>query len=166
MPLLGIDETRSYAKGTWSKHLGGLWVARAQTEGMVGWDCVVEGVAAVEVQQDDDLRSFGIKLILSTGKSQQLQFSVPAMIYRGAWNENADRPYTKGDTTTRDGSLWVLMADEQKAAPGTPNTDTGWKLAAKRGRDGRDGIKGEKGERGAQGRDGRDLTQTGDGKKW
>ena len=75
------------------------------------------------------------------------------MVYRGVWR---DGEYAAGDTATWDGSLWIAR-EATSAKPGA--VDSGWQLAAKRGRDGKDGVRGERGEKGADGRAGRDLTQ-------
>jgi hypothetical protein len=152
--LGSIDPERSYGKGTWASHRGGLWVACMQTNGMDGWECRVDGIADVDLEVDDDLRTVRLSITSSSRRVVQKQVSLPAMIYRGIWG--ADDFYTKGDTATRDGSLWILTVDQQKGAPGTD--DSGWRLAAKRGRDGRDGPRGE---RGAPGRDGRDGVDRG-----
>lgn len=165
IPLLAIDEARSYPQGTWAKHRGGLWVSRAQTDGMTGWDCIVDGDAEDEVKTGEDMRSFTFRKVKSSGRVIERTFNLPTMVYRGIWKDGEN--YARGDTATRDGSLWVLMADEQKGAPGTPNVETGWALAAKRGQNGKDGIRGEKGDRGTEGRAGKDLTQMGfDGKRY
>ena len=153
-PMPSIDETRSYAKGTWAKHRGGLWVARQVTQGMVGWDCVVDGVAGVQLTQGEDLRSMSLAVECSSGVSVSKAWAMPVVIYRGIWKEGDE--YAVGDSATRGGSTWILMA-EQRGTPGEEGS--GWQLAAKCGRNGRDGLKGEKGDRGAEGKGGRDLTQ-------
>ncbi len=56
-----------------------------------------------------------------------------ADIYRGTYDPA--NTYTRGLTTTWDGSLWLSERDTNRQ-PGT--TDSGWKLITKRGRDGRD----------------------------
>lgn len=153
-PMPAIDETRSYAKGTWAKHRGGLWVSRQVTQGMVGWDCIVDGVADINIVQGEDMRSLSLSVERSSGEVVRKEWTTPVVIYRGIFRE--DEAYGIGDSTTRGGSTWVLV-DEQKGKPGEEGS--GWQLAAKCGRDGRDGLKGEKGERGAEGKSGRDLTQ-------
>lgn len=75
---------------------------------------------------------------------------------------NAGRTYLKGDGTTWQGSFWIAQMDQPPGKPGT--TDSGWRLAVKRGTD---GAKGEKGDRGERGEKGQDATQRGfDGEKW
>jgi collagen type III alpha len=164
-PMPAIDPEKTYPQGVWAKHAGGLWLSRAQTDGMAGWDCIVNGISDVSVDPGEELRSFTMTIRCSNGAVIERMVSVPTMIYRGIWK--AEEAYHRGDTVTRDGCTWVLNADEQAGYPGEVGKDTGWAMAVKRGRDGKDGLRGEKGERGAEGRAGKDLTQMGpDGKKW
>lgn len=160
-PIASIDEAKSYAKGTWAKHKGGLWLARSQTDGMIGWDCVVDGIADAFVEPTEDLRVIGFDLRLSSGKSAGAVLHLPVLLDRGIFK--AGENYEQGDVATWDGSMWIA----QKATQDKPGTSDAWRLSVKRGRDGRDGLRGEKGERGVEGRPGKDLTQTGhDGSKW
>jgi hypothetical protein len=161
--LASIDETRRYPRGTFASHRGGLWRATKMTEGMEGWVCIIDAIADVEIQQGDDLRTFSFTMVKSSGDRIVKQVAMPVLIYRGIWKDGEN--YARGDSATRDGSMWVLMVDQQKGMPG--EKDSGWTLATKRGKDGRDGIRGEKGDRGAEGRAGRDLTQMApNGAKW
>lgn len=132
--LPGIDEHKSYERGTYATHNGGLWRAFEKTHGMRGWECVVDGVAATEVMQGDDLRSFSVTVTRSSGAEEQKRFSTPVMVYRGVFKAGSD--YQPGDTVTWGGSLWHCD-DETSYKPGELNSK-GWTLAAKRGRDGRD----------------------------
>jgi hypothetical protein len=132
--LPGIDEQKSYERGTYATHSGGLWRAFEKTHGMRGWECVVDGVAATEVVQDDDLRSFSVTVTRSSGATEQKKFSTPVMVYRGVFK--AGSVYQPGDTVTWGGSLWHCD-DATSDKPGEINSK-GWTLAAKRGRDGRD----------------------------
>jgi hypothetical protein len=154
--LGGIDETRSYARGTYASHQGGLIRAVRTTdpvsEGIekAGWQVVIEGLAALSITQSEtDPRTFAVAAIQTSGKSHVQSFTFPAMIYRGIWTEGE---FKHGDTVTWDGSLWHC----EKSTTAHPGTTTDWKLVAKRGRDGKDGKPGEKGERGSEGKMGRD----------
>lgn len=161
--LHDIDVTRRYQRGTWAKFNGGLWMARKATDGMDGWDCIVDGIKTIDAVQDpQDPRSVAIGWKMSSGAVGSVELRIPVPLYKGIWKD--DELYQRGDTTTRDGSTWILMVDQQKGRPG--DEDSGWQLSVKRGANGRDGLKGEKGERGAEGRPGKDLTQLGfDGAK-
>lgn len=132
-----IDEAKSYVRGTYAKHLGGLWRSFERTAGLKGWECIVEGVAALKVEQDGER---GIKAVaqLSSGAFQEAALTIESMIYRGVFAPGA---YVKGDTVTWGGSLW--HCDEQTSdKPGEPGSK-GWRLAVKKGRDGKDGINGK-----------------------
>lgn len=95
--------------------------------------------------------------------TKESEVVLPVMLYRELWKEG--ETYRRGDTVTRDGSMFVCIDEETNKMPGTSNS--GWRLSVKRGRDGKDGKEGKQGEQGEKGRDGRDLTQRGpDGSKW
>lgn len=132
-----IDEAKSYVRGTYAKHLGGLWRTFERTTGLKGWECIVEGIAALRIEQNGER---GIKAIaqLSSGVVQEASMAIETMIYRGVFTPEA---YAKGDTVTWGGSLW--HCDEQTSdKPGEPGSK-GWRLAVKKGRDGKDGINGK-----------------------
>jgi hypothetical protein len=155
-PLPMIDPQRRYARGTWAKHADGLWLARTATEGMAGWDCIVTGLAALEVSLED-AREVVVRSVRSDGQEHIARLVLPSMEYRGIWRE---RDYRHGDTVTWDGSLWHCER-ATRLKPGTPASAEDWKLCAKRGANGKDGDKGDKGDPGKDGRPGRDLTQMG-----
>jgi hypothetical protein len=144
-PLPEIDESRSYPAGTWAKHNGGLWLARSITQGMTGWDCVVEGVLPLAIETADN-RHFTIKLAASSGKTVEMPFAVPSMLHRGIWKEGE---YERGDVVTWDGSSWHCEAEKTAGKPGSVPD---WRLVVKRGQNGRDGKNGERGLPGAPGR--------------
>lgn len=156
--LPAINVERSYPKGTFAKHEGGLWAARKRTEGMDGWECIVEGIKAITVAKIDE-RSFSLSIEKSSGEKQDSTFSMPTMIYKRIFK--LGDTYAQGDTVTYSGSMWHC---NQEGTRETPGDGKDWTLATKRGRDGKDGARGEKG---ADGRPGKDLTQVGpNGEKW
>ncbi|HAV1833769.1 TPA: phage gp6-like head-tail connector protein [Enterobacter hormaechei subsp. steigerwaltii] len=128
-----IDEGKSYPRGSYATHNGGLWRAYEKTHGMRGWECLVDGVACVDIQQSE-LRCFTLTVNRTSGASETKSFDVPVMIYQGVFKSGQE--YLPGDTVTWGGSLW--HCDEQtQDKPGEAGSK-GWTLAAKRGRDGRD----------------------------
>lgn len=165
--LDGITPGRRYHKGAYASIRGGIVRAYRPTDPLAaggdleaaGWRVVLRGIDDIACELAEDARTLGLAVRMTDGTVVHKQVSVPTMIYRGIWDGEA--AYSRGDTVTRDGGTWVLMADLQRGAPGDPGADTGWQLAVKKGRDGRDGLRGEKGERGGEGRPGRDLTPTG-----
>lgn len=135
--LPAIDEFKSYARGTYATHKGGLWRSYERTAGLKGWECIVEGVADLRIEQDGD-RGFKAVAELSSGATQTKAISIPAMVYRGIFKAGDFQP---GDTVTWGGSLW--HCDEPTSdKPGEPGSK-GWRLAVKRGRDGKDGLNGK-----------------------
>ncbi|WP_228290376.1 phage gp6-like head-tail connector protein [Klebsiella oxytoca] len=128
-----IDESKSYPRGSYATHKGGLWRAYEKTHGLRGWECVVDGVAGVDVCMDGQ-RSFTVTVNRASGASEKKAFDIPAMVYRGVFKSGDE--YLPGDTVTWGGSLW--HCDEQTQDKPGETGSKGWTLAAKRGRDGRD----------------------------
>ncbi|WP_407218672.1 phage gp6-like head-tail connector protein [Enterobacter hormaechei] len=128
-----IDEEKSYPRGSYATHNGGLWRAYEKTHGMRGWECLVDGVAGIDIQQSEQ-RCFTLKVNRTSGTSETKSFDVPVMIYQGVFKSGQE--YLPGDTVTWGGSLW--HCDERtQDKPGEAGSK-GWTLAVKRGRDGRD----------------------------
>lgn len=128
-----IDEEKSYPRGTYATHNGGLWRAYEKTYGMRGWECVVDGVAGVEIERSEQ-RSFTLTVNRASGGREIKTFDVPVMIYQGVFKSGQD--YLPGDTVTWGGSLWHCDKQTQEKPGETGSKD--WTLATKRGRDGRD----------------------------
>ncbi|HIE4225080.1 TPA: hypothetical protein ACXM6S_003273 [Serratia marcescens] len=131
--LPGIDADKSYPRGTYATHSGGLWRSFEKTAGMRGWECVVDGISAVDVANDDE-RMFTVTVTRASGACETKAFGIPVMIYRGVFK--AESSYQPGDTVTWGGSLW--HCDETTADKPGELGSKGWTLAAKRGRDGKD----------------------------
>ena len=128
-----IDEGKDYPRGSYATHNGGLWRAYEKTHGMRGWECIVDGVAGVDIQRSEQ-RSFTLMVNRSSGARETKTFDVPVMIYQGVFKSGQE--YIPGDTVTWGGSLW--HCDETTQDKPGENGSKGWTLAAKRGRDGRD----------------------------
>jgi len=148
-----IDPEKSYPRGTYATHAGGLWRSHSKTHGMRGWECIVEGVKDIEVTPVDD-RTLKVNVQRSSGDTAGELFSMPVVIDRGVYRPDGD--YQKGDGVSFGGSFWIA----QKGNPGgKPGTTDDWRLAVKHGRQGKQGEQGPKGKDGRDGRDGRDLTK-------
>lgn len=128
-----IDEGKSYPRGSYATHNGGLWRAYEKTHGMRGWECVVDGVAGVDVTRSGQ-RCFTLTVNRASGACESKSFDVPVMIYQGVYKSGQD--YLPGDTVTWGGSLW--HCDELTQDKPGETGSKGWTLATKRGRDGRD----------------------------
>lgn len=127
MILPDIDFAKSYPRGTFATHNGGLWKSHSQTAGERGWDCIVRGVGAVHLEQKNE-RNFVIVYTDTVGDKKEFPITVPSQIYRGIWRENKE--YQRGDTVTWGGSLWHCNADMAVGKPG--ESEEHWKLAVKR----------------------------------
>lgn len=128
-----IDEGKSYPRGSYATHNGGLWRSYEKTHGMRGWECIVDGVSDVDISMNSQ-RNFTVTVNRASGTSDKKAFDIPAMVYRGVFKSGDE--YLPGDTVTWGGSLWHCD-DQTQDKPGETGSK-GWTLAAKRGRDGRD----------------------------
>lgn len=126
-----IDFNKSYPRGTYASHNGGMWCSHSKTVNERGWDCIVNGIADIDIKLDSD-RQVSVVHTDSRGVKTEKTFSIPSMVYRGVWRDGDS--YEKGDTVTWAGSLW--HCDENtKEKPGTVKDSKSWTLAAKKGRD-------------------------------
>lgn len=166
--LPSIEVSKSYPRGTFARHDGGIMRSFQQTipgevSEQFGWEVVMRGLAEIEISMPDD-RLIAIKSRLTGMADHITAFQLPTMVYRGIYN--ADNEYQKGDVVTWGGSAWHCQVNDTKTAPREGADFHAWKLMVKEGRGGKDGSKGEKGDKGDPGRDGMDLTQMGfDGRK-
>lgn len=151
-----IDQDKSYPRGVYAHHNGGLWRSHTTTDKMRGWDCVVDGVADIDISQGEDPRMITIKLQKSSGALVEKTLNIPIVLDQGT--HNLDTTYKQGDGITYGGQFWIAKHDnpDTKSRPGTNND---WRLAIKKGRDGKQGDQGARGERGLDGRNGTDLTR-------
>jgi hypothetical protein len=131
-----IDLEKSYVRGTYAKHDGGLWRAFEATKGLRGWECVVEGIADLRVEQPS-AREFVLIARTSSGAEVSKSIKVAALVDKGIFR--ADTEYEAGDGVTWGGSFFIAQKDLPLGKPGEPGCD-GWRLAVKRGRDAGKGI--------------------------
>ncbi len=128
--LPDIDEEKSYARGSYATFNGGLWRSFEKTHGKRGWECLVNGVSGIDIEQKSP-REFTITARLADGSQEQKSFAVPVMIYKGVFHHGES--YSPGDTVTWGGSLW--HCNEATGDKPGENGSKGWQLAVKRGRD-------------------------------
>lgn len=131
-----IDEKKSYPRGTFSTFRGGLFRSFEATDGLRGWECIVDGIEDIEIKSITD-REFSVVVKRASGKVTEASFKMPVVLDKGIYRES--ETYEKGDGTTWAGSFWIA----QKDAPGKPGDGDGWRLTVKRGRDGKDAITGQ-----------------------
>ena len=129
--LPAIDPEKSYPRGIYAMHNGGLWRSHSTTSDMRGWDCIVNGVQHHSTSQVDE-RTFQSTTLLSDGKLISNEFTMPVMLYKSVYK--ADYQYRKGDMVTCSGSLWHCDEDTTERPGGN---DSKWTLCAKKGADGR-----------------------------
>lgn len=130
-PLPAIDETKSYPRGTYAAHKGGLWRSFEQTKGLKGWECLVNGFNGIEEEQIDE-RTTLIRCFTSTGTIETTRKS-SHMFYRELYKSSV--AYERGDVVTWGGNMWVAIKHEgEYKQPGTEGS--GWRLAVRAGRDG------------------------------
>jgi hypothetical protein len=159
--LPAIDETRSYARGTFAKHRGGLMTAIRTTDPITagveesGWDIILDPVVkTVFVQSETDPRSFEFKSITAFGKTAAAEsFNIPVPLYKGVFREGEE--YLPGDQVTWAGSMHHCKT-RTREKPLTAD----WQLIVKKGSDGRDGKDGDRGEKGERGLPGQDRRYT------
>ena len=133
-----IDPEKSYPRGTWASHKGGLWRAFQKTNAMRGWECMVNGFAGESTYEIKDNRTVEFRFVQADGTERVVERKFPGLIYRGVYTEKNN--YVQGDVVSCGGSMWVAEQDN----PGKPGVDhKGWTLSVKRGRDGRNAPKEE-----------------------
>lgn len=132
-----IDFDKSSPRGIYAMHNGGLWRSHCKTSGDRGWECIVDGIADIQVDIGENMRTFSIKLLTSSGKVVEKSVKIPTMIYKKVWR--SDQKYEKGDSVTLGGCTYISDVDDNEERPGTgPN----WTMSNKAGRDGKDGRNG------------------------
>lgn len=124
--LPAIDTEKQYPRGCYAKHDGGLWRSFEQTHGMRGWECIVEGVKAINVLFDGD-RTFSVETETSSGQKSVTPVELPVMMYKKVWKEGE---YRKGDMVTWSGGIWHCN-EPTTEKPGDDKKS--WTLAVKRG---------------------------------
>lgn len=130
--LPAIDESKQYPRGTYAAHRGGLWKSYERTHGLRGWECIVDGVDGISIEQNGD-REFSVTLVKSSGAEVVQKFVMPIQIYKGVHREG--EAYDQHDTTTWAGSQWVSNKSNNEDKPGTSDA---WTLCVKAGRNGKD----------------------------
>lgn len=123
-----IDVSKSYARGTYASHKGGLWKAVRKTHGMDGWEIIVDGVNEIKVISNNE-REFTLITEKSSGECSRESFKIPSVVYKDVYREGTE--YDEGDAVTFGGSLWIAKEKTSEK----PSASSSWKLAVKRGRD-------------------------------
>lgn len=130
--LPAIDESKQYPRGTYAAHRGGLWKSYERTHGLRGWECIVDGVDGISIEQNGG-REFSVTLAKSSGAEVVQKFAMPIQIYKGVHREG--EAYDQHDNVTWAGSQWTSTKGENTDKPGTSDA---WTLCVKAGRNGKD----------------------------
>lgn len=135
-----MDLTKSYPRGTFVSHLGGLLRSCRKTTPLgeqsgleaAGWTVVVRGIAEAVVEYPTE-RTIRNVIRYTDGTETVTEIRSPAVLDRGVFREVS--AYERGDGVTFGGSFWIAQKD---APEGKPGTSADWRLAVKKGRDGAD----------------------------
>lgn len=137
--LDGIDERRSYPRGTFAAVNGGMLRAARATDPIeggrnirdAGWTTIMRGIAS-DVETLEDGGRFAVRTVTYSDGAVDVQRRQTAMqINRGVWSASVS--YQPGDIVSSNNSQWVAMAETRSAPPGNA-----WRLCVRNGRDGRD----------------------------
>ena len=134
-----IDFAKSYPRGVFALHDGGLWRSYQATDGEHGWECITAGVASIDADLAEDKRTFTLSMRLSDKRVVTKTFTVPTMIYKQVYRDDGE--YLAGDTVSRSGGTWHCNVDRPVSVPGAPKDKEEakeWTLCAKQGRPGKD----------------------------
>lgn len=131
-----IEQARSYPRGTYARHAGGLWRSFEATVGMRGWECIVEGIAEETEDLQEDGRTLIRRTVYSSGRTFERSVSMAVVLDKGVYK--SDARYAPGDAVTWAGCIWIAQRRADDLPYGKPGSaGSGWRLAVKAGRDGR-----------------------------
>lgn len=133
--LPDIDEDKSYSRGEYATKSGGLWRSHSKTIGMRGWECIVDGLADIDISFDGE-RNVTVKLVKSSGAVVEKSFTMPVMIDKGIYRDG--ETYLKGDVVSYGGSMWTAVKD---SADGRPAASDDWRITVRKGRDAKISVK-------------------------
>lgn len=109
------------------------------------------GIEDLQVEFDGE-RRFTFRFINGDRVKTFGPFSVPAVIYRGVWEEG--RAYERGDQVTWAGSQWTAKDATVERPDERGEGARAWTLSVKRGREGKQGPDGKMGPQGPRGEKG------------
>ena len=140
--LPGIDESKSYPRGTFAEHAADELCAiatpiRSPTLAwMTGWDCVVESMnGRLEAEETlDEGRTIKRTTHYTNGRELKREIKTSVILYRGVWREGE---FDQGDVVTWGGSAWHC----QQKTTDKPGTSAAWRLMVKEGARGKDGCR-------------------------
>lgn len=146
--LPGIDESKTYQRGTFACHKGGTVYFTGRE-----WLCVSRGIDFETDELSEDFRTRTRKTFYTDGTVKEYSWRIPAMLYREGFKDGTE--YTRGDVVNYDNSSWICVVDSTKAKPFPSNLSDkpqDWRLMVRKGGNGKDGAPG------IQGPPGKDFT--------
>jgi len=140
VPLVGIDTTKSYPRGTWANYRGGtFFTVRAsdpfaepvaeQTLSNAGWAVAFDGIYDEIEEYQDEGRRIEKTTVWSSGRTKKTTRVGRSVLYRGVYRPDVE--YRCGDQVTWGGSQWHCQAEATKERPGGGSPD--WVLSVKQG---------------------------------
>src|SRR6185503_12420255 len=119
-----IDTAKSYPRGTFAAHRGGLWWASKNTTPSAdllnaGWQVLMNGNAEEQPIHSDDPREFGYIRTSTDGQQLIVNRRVDVPLFRGIWESTKE--YVKGDIVRRGGDTWICNIAGTKVGPGASN---------------------------------------------
>lgn len=137
-PLLAIDPTKGYPRGTYACFRGGLIRSFRATDPLAadgdltaaGWAVMAQGIAGETEDLDDDGRAETRVTRYTDGTTLKRTLVRSVVIDRGVYREG--QHYLKGDGVTWAGSYSIALRDTD-SKPDSP--DGSWRLAVRKGRD-------------------------------
>lgn len=136
--LPGIEESKSYPRGTQAQYRGGEIRAIRNTDPITdgldkaGWTAIRNGIAQESEEVLDEGRTIKRKTVYTDGREFVREWKTSIVIYRGVWREGE---FQRGDVATWSGCSWHC----EKPTTDKPGTSDAWKMMVKSGRDGKDG---------------------------
>lgn len=136
--LPGIEESKSYPRGTFAEHRGGVIRAIRNTDPITdsldkaGWVVSMNGIADFSEEILDEGRTIKRTTFFTGGRAVIQEFKTSMVLYRGVWREGE---FQRGDVATWSGCSWHC----EKTTSDKPGTSDAWKMMVKSGRDGKDG---------------------------
>lgn len=146
--LPGIDDAKTYQRGTFACHKGGTVYFTGRE-----WLCVARGIDFETDELSEDFRTRTRKTFYTDGTVKEYSWRIPAMLYREGFKDGTE--YTRGDVVNYDNSSWICVVDSTKAKPFPSNLSDkpqDWRLMVRKGGNGKDGAPG------IQGPPGKDFT--------
>ncbi len=137
--LPGIDEAKSYARGTFAEHRGGIIRAIRNTDPITdaglekaGWVVSMNGVDRETEETLDEGRTINRTTHYTNGRTFAREIKTSALLYREVWREGE---FERGDVVTWGGSAWHCQGKTMDK----PGTSAAWRLMVKEGARGKDG---------------------------